>query len=109
LLLSLLTGDRAITLNRAAAADPSGELAQAIAQSGREAIAPLIGELMLRARDEKLIGFDNVEQAVGLYLDLLVGDLQIRRVIGAVGPLTGRAISTRAARALNHFCQLNPA
>jgi hypothetical protein len=41
LLLSLLTGDRAITLNRAAAADPSGELAQAIVQSGREAIAPL--------------------------------------------------------------------
>jgi AcrR family transcriptional regulator len=109
LLLSLLTGDRAITLNRAAAADPSGELAQAIVQSGREAIAPLIGQLMLRARDEKLIGFDNVEQAVGLYLDLLVGDLQIRRVIGAAGPLAGRAISARAARALDHFCQLNPA
>ena len=109
LLLSLLTGDRAITLNRAAAADPSGELAQAIVQSGREAIAPLIGQLMLRARDEKLIGFEKVEQAVGLYLDLLVGDLQIRRVIGSVGPLSRQAIATRAARALTHFCQLNPA
>lgn len=109
LLLSLLTGDRAITLNRAAAADPSGELAQAIVQSGREAIAPLIVQLMLRARDEKLIGFEEVEQAVGLYLDLLVGDLQIRRVIGSVGSLSRQAIAARAARALTHFCQLNPA
>lgn len=109
LLLSLLTGDRAITLNRAAAADPSGELAQAIVQSGREAIAPLIGQLMLRARDEKLIGFEKVEQAVGLYLDLLVGDLQVRRLIGSVGPLSRQAIAARAARALTHFCKLNPA
>jgi AcrR family transcriptional regulator len=109
LLLSLLTGDRAITLNRAAAADPSGELAQAIVQSGREAIAPLIGQLMLRARDEKLIGFEKVEQAVGLYLDLLVGDLQIRRVIGSVGPLADKQIKVRAETALRHLKTLLPA
>ena len=109
LLLSLLTGDRAITLNRAAAADPSGELAQAIVQSGREAIAPLIGQLMLRARDEKLIGFDKVEHAVGLYLDLLVGDLQIRRVIGSVGPLADKQIKVRAETALRHLKTLLPA
>lgn len=106
LLLALLVSERAIILNRAAAADPSGELASAIVQSGRDVIVPLIASLFVRAREEGVLAFDEPADAVSLYLDLLVGDLQIRRVIGSVGPLTDVAIKARARRALDYFRQL---
>ncbi|MCO5118154.1 MAG: TetR/AcrR family transcriptional regulator [Burkholderiaceae bacterium] len=81
-LLELLTGPGPVALNRAAAADPSNELGAAIAQAGRESIAPLIGEVMKAARQRRQLAFRDISDAVGLYLDLLVGDLQIRCVIG---------------------------
>ncbi|MEO9876411.1 MAG: TetR/AcrR family transcriptional regulator [Anderseniella sp.] len=105
LLLGLLISDKAITLNRAAAADPSGELARELTQAGRGAVAPLIADVFLKARDVGLLGFDDAAQAVGLYLDLLVGDLQIRRVLGAVPAMKQSEIDRRAAGALGH-CKL---
>ena len=99
-LLSLLVGDRAISLNRAAAADSSGELGNAITEAGRNTVAPLIGQLLENARDEGSLKFDNTEDALVLYLNLLVGDLQIRRAIGAIPKPTSKAILKRADNAL---------
>ncbi len=99
-LLSLLTGDRAITLNRAAAADPSGELATVLVQSGRETIVPLIVRAFVQARQAGALDFKDAGQAVALYLDLLIGDLQIRRVLGSI-PAPGKSeIEHRANQAL---------
>lgn len=106
-LLSLLISPRAVQLNRAAAADPTGELGGVIAERGRESVAPLIGEVLLRAKAEGLIGFEEISDAIGLYLDLLVGDLQIRRVIGRQPPLDEAAIAARAERALQRFLILS--
>lgn len=103
LLLGLLVSDKAITLNRAAAADPSGELAEQLTQAGRETVAPLIADVFLKARDAGILTFDDAARAVGLYLDLLVGDLQIRRVLGAVPALTQPEIDRRAAVALGNL------
>jgi len=103
LLLGLLISDTAITLNRAAAADPSGELARELTQAGRGAVAPLIAGVFLKARDVGLLSFDDTAQAVGLYLDLLVGDLQIRRVLGAVPAMKQSEIEHRAADALGNL------
>ena len=103
LLLGLLTSDKAITLNRAAAADPSGELARELTQAGRDTVAPLIADVFIVAREAGILSFDDAAQAVGLYLDLLVGDLQIRRVLGAVSALTPSQVDHRAAGALKNF------
>lgn len=103
LLLGLLVSDKAITLNRAAAADPSGELAEQLTQAGRETVAPLIADVFLKARDAGILTFDDAARAVGLYLDLLVGDLQIRRVLGAVPALKQPEIDRRAADALSNL------
>ncbi len=103
LLLGLLVSNRAITLNRAAAADPSGELAEQLTQAGRETVAPLIADVFLKARDAGILAFDDAGRAVGLYLDLLVGDLQIRRVLGAVPAMTQPEIDRRAAAALDNL------
>jgi AcrR family transcriptional regulator len=103
LLLGLLISDKAITLNRAAAADPSGELARELTQAGRDTVAPLIADVFVKARDAGILSFDHAGQAVGLYLDLLVGDLQIRRVLGAVPAMTQSEIERRAAGTLDNL------
>lgn len=106
LLLGLLVSDKAITLNRAAAADPSGELARELTQAGRGTVAPLIADVFVNARDAGILTFDDAAQAVGLYLDLLVGDLQIRRVLGAVPAMVQTEIDHRAAVALDNLRML---
>ncbi len=105
-LLALLVSPRAVQLNRAAAADPTGELGAVISERGRETVAPLIGKVMERARSEGDLVFDSTEEAVGLYLNLLVGDLQIRRVIGRAPPMEEAAITQRANQAFAHFMKL---
>ena len=103
ILLGVLTGPRAIALNRAAAADASGQLGAAITSAGRAAIAPLIGTTMERARAQGALRFDDTPEAVGLYLDLLVGDLQIRRAIGQLPALSDADMKKRASLALARF------
>lgn len=105
-LLDLLTGDRAVALNRAAAADSSGELGATLSKAGREAVFPLLEKVLLRACDEGQLVFDDTGDAVGLYLDLLIGDLQIRRVIGRQ-PRPSRAVrEVRSDRAVQHLQML---
>jgi AcrR family transcriptional regulator len=97
-LLSVLLGDRAVALNRAAAADASGRLGKVWAQEGRGEVYPLIVALF-----EKLVAQGRLKgsppEIAALYVDLLVGDLQIRRATGALGPLRDRVIKERAERA----------
>ena len=102
-LLDLLTGDRAVSLNRAAAADSTGELGATLSRAGREAVAPLIEQVLLRARSEGQLAFEHADRAVGLYLDLLIGDQQIRRVIGRLPQPTAEMRDERAARAVRHL------
>ncbi|MDD9728237.1 TetR/AcrR family transcriptional regulator [Roseovarius sp. SK2] len=83
-LLELLLGDRAIALNRAAAADPTGELGAVISEAGRETVLPLLVETLEQAKRRGDLSFDHPEETAALYMNLLVGDLQIRRVIGRV-------------------------
>jgi AcrR family transcriptional regulator len=96
-LLALLTGPRAVALNRAAAADPSGELGAAISQAGRETVLPLIEAVLERARRRGRLDFERPADVAGLYLDLLIGDLQIRRVIGRA-PVPTPAVRAERAR-----------
>ncbi len=105
-LLAMLAGERAVALNRAAAADPSGELGKAISKSGRDAVAPLIGEVIARAHQDGSIVIDDVGAATALYLNLLVGDLQIRRAIGGEPEPTAEFIEQRASDALIFFQRL---
>ena len=105
-LLNLLTGDRAVALNRAAAADSTGELGTTLSKAGREAIFPLLEQVLLRARQEGKLRFNASEEAVGLYLDLLIGDQQIRRVVGRLPAPTEDFCEARSQRAVSLLCQL---
>lgn len=105
-LLDLLTGDRAVALNRAAAADASGELGATLSAAGREAVFPLLERVLLRAREEGRLAFDQTGEAVGLFLDLLIGDQQIRRVIGRLPAPTPAECTQRAQRAVRHLARI---
>mgnify|MGYP001951302007 CR=1 FL=1 len=110
ILLSMVTGERAVALNRAAAANVAegGELGAAIAQSGRNDIAPIIGKVIARAMDTGAIGRADPAAAAEMFIRLLIGDLQIRRVIGVVPPLNPQEVETRAAQAMRLFLAVFP-
>lgn len=107
-LLAMLLGDRAVALNRAAAADAGGELGAALAAGGRDTVAPLVRDLMAEAVAEGALSGDPGALAED-WLTLLVGDLQIRRVTGALPFPPAEWITERASGALDRLCRLHPA
>ncbi|MGH1467085.1 MAG: TetR/AcrR family transcriptional regulator [Cognatishimia sp.] len=109
LLLKMLLGDRAILLNRVAAADPSGELGAAIARGGRDTIQPLIANVIQAICAKQKAQNDQGDlhlEHTEWFLGLLIGDLQMRRAIGALKPLSDPEIETRSQRALDGFFRL---
>lgn len=108
-LLALVTGDKAIALNRAAAGDATdtATLGPAIAQFGRETIAPLLCALLDRARRAGTLACADPAEAAEIYLRLLIGDLQIRRVIGTLDELTPAEIASRSRQATALFLRLH--
>ncbi len=105
-LLQLVTSDRAVALNRAAAADPTGELGRIIAAEGRETVAPLIAQIIAQGRAQGRLVFDDLAVACETWLGLLIGDIQIRRVVGRMPQPGPEALAARADAALRHFLRL---
>lgn len=102
-LLSMLLGERAILLNRAAASDPSGELGAAIAKGGRDAVQPLIAAVIDDIETEfKPQGMSKAD----LFLGLLIGDAQIRRVLGVMPALPEDQIQARSNAAIAAFLKV---
>ena len=99
LLLEMLTGARAVALNQAAAADVTGQLGRALAKAGRNTVAPLIGEVLDRARRSGELRFDDLQTATEIYLGLLIGDLQLRCVTGQIAEPDAAMREERAHRA----------
>ncbi|MEP5728723.1 MAG: TetR/AcrR family transcriptional regulator [Sulfitobacter sp.] len=102
-LLGILLGEKAILLNRAAASDPTGALGALLSRGGREDVLPMIQSLLAQAKIEGEISVADGEDAGGLLMHLLVGDSQIRRVIGTMDVPKPDAIADQANRALAQF------
>lgn len=102
-LLRLLTSDRAIALNRAAAADASGELGIALSKVGRERVLPLISKVLGQIKDQGTFGDLSLDEVTRLYMNLLIGDLQIRRAIGVMHAPNETELKTTTRKALDHL------
>ncbi len=100
-LLRMLLGDRAILLNRAAASDPTGALGQLLAVGGREDVLPLIERLLVAAVKIGALRPPQGWDIAKLFLHLLVGDQQIRRVIGVMPAPSEDEIAAQVARAMD--------
>lgn len=113
-LLSMVLGERSVALYRAAAADASGVLGQALGELGRDTGTPRIGQIMAeaqaagelaRARDG---GEVTPRELTETWLALLIGDLLARRMIGVVAPLSPDEIARRSEKALDGLTRIYP-
>lgn len=101
LLLSLVTSERAVALNRAAAGDvhDTATLGKIIAESGRNHVLPLVYKLFEMARDAGQLAFEDGEPVAEIWFNVLVGDMQISRAIGARSAPDDNEIAMRNDRA----------
>lgn len=106
ILLSMLLGEKAVSLNRAAASDESGELGATIAAAGRDSVFPLIEALVQRGLETGALVAPSARTATDWFLSLLIGDQQIRRVIRAMASPTEAEIHSRATEAMTAFRKL---
>ena len=104
MLLDMLLGERAIMLNRAAASDKSLRLGKIIAECGRNQIFPLVDDLVASAMEQEVVSFSSSESGATLYMNLLIGDLQIRRVIGVLDKPTNGRSRSGPVMPLKPFC-----
>ena len=102
-LLRLLSSDRAIALNRAAAADPSGELGKALSEVGRERVFPLISKVLSQIKEQGTFGDLEIDELGNLYLSLLIGDMQIRRAIGVMSVPSEAELQAKTRNALDNL------
>ena len=106
-LLSMLRGPRAVALNRAAAADGTGTLGRALGEAGRGTVGPWIAGVMAQAVEEGALSGAPGDMAE-TWFALLIGDLQIRRVTGAMAALSDKEIAHRAEVALARLKAMFP-
>jgi len=105
-LLSMLLGPRAVALNRAAAADPTGTLGDILAQSGRATVGPWIAGVVSQGIAAQELPRADVTDFIETYFALLIGDTQIRRVTGAMSEPSPDWVADRATRALTRTIAL---
>lgn len=100
-LLEEILSDRVIGLNRAAASDPTGQLGRAIAEVGRNRFLPVLIDIL--KMQVPLGAFKSYEDVADTFLRLLIGDQQIRRVVGGASapmPNERRQLAELAVRKL---------
>lgn len=103
-LLGSILSDRAILLNRAAAADASGALGRVLTRHGRDSVMAL---LLQRLEGEPLApGFSDHGDMAECFIALLVGERQIRRVLGALDEPDEATCKVWAAGAVRRFLSL---
>ena len=107
-LASLLLGDSAVAINRAAISEVRSEplLAQILVETGREATLPFFVRYLEQCRERNLLEFDEPWEAAETFLGLLLGDAQIRRLLGVVDAPEIGDIEIRANQAALKFLRL---
>ena len=85
-LLQLLTSETTVALNRAAAADVAAGnvLGGLLAEHGRNKIVGLLETFFTDSQKADILVETDTREIVEVYIALLLGDIQIRRVIGVM-------------------------
>ncbi len=106
-LLSLLTSPESLLINRAALADPSGSLSAILIAHGRDRSAPKIISIIEKLRASGTIAVSDPHDVYQCFYGLLVGDLQIRALHGALAPIPDALeCQARSRRAVQRFLTL---
>jgi AcrR family transcriptional regulator len=107
-LLELLLGDGAVAINRAAISEARSDprLAQILASTGRDATLPNFIRFLELHREQGALRLEAPSEAAETYLGLLLGDTQIRRLLGLLPAPKKAQIEARALRAAKNFLRL---
>lgn len=104
----LLLGERAVVINRAAisevASDPT--FAQILAAKGRGTIVPKLGRYLEGHRRRGRLDFADAATAADAFIGLVMGDQQLRRLLGVMEMPSQERIKERAERTINEFLVL---
>ncbi|WP_292548916.1 TetR/AcrR family transcriptional regulator C-terminal domain-containing protein [Mesorhizobium sp.] len=76
------------------------------AAGGRDSVFPLIEKLIQRGLERSALTAPSARMAADWFLNLLIGDLQIRRVIGTLPVPSDKDIRSRVAAAVSAFRKL---
>jgi AcrR family transcriptional regulator len=104
-LLGLLLGERSVAINRAAMAEPDGELAAVLLAEGRHRTGPIVEAYLARLAAEGRIRVDDPAEAFQLLYGLVLRDLQIRVLLGEAPPRKA-ALAAQARTAVDRFLSL---
>ncbi len=106
--LTLITSDQAIAINQIAIATmkSNNNLAQLLYQHGRQANLPLLNSLLKNAEHTQKLKQTLPENAGEIFIGLLLGDLQSRRLLGIEPAPDHIYIAQRAAQAANYFIKI---
>jgi len=109
LVLGFTATEKAIIINRAAVTDvpETGLLAEAIEAHARTETIGVIEVVLTDLSERGAYAFeDGVSAAAKVYVDLLIGELQMQQSLGAVPALTKSQIEARARRTSELFSRL---
>lgn len=107
-LLDLLLGESAVAINRAAISEAKSDptLARLLSSAGRQSVLPGFIRLLEKHKGRGTLTIDDPAQAAEDFLGLLLGDLQVRRLLGVMPPPKKAQIAARATRATQAFLRL---
>lgn len=107
-LLDLLCSPTSIAINRAAIAEArqAPELAQELVSNGRSSTGALVMRYLAQQMDAGLLCQAPPPEAFESFLGLLVGDLQVRLLLGVQEAPSAAELRQRAQRATEQFMRL---
>lgn len=108
LVLAFTATEKAIIINRAAVADvqDTGLLSQAIETHARQAMLRVITTHLANLEESGEFAFDHgVEAATGVFVSLLIGELQMQQALGSVAALSTNGVEARSRLACDLFCR----
>lgn len=107
-LLRLLLGEAALVVNRAAIAEASQEpdLGRLLVEKGRDTTLPRLLRWLEAQKAAGRLSFDDAGEAAETLVALTVGDLQIRRLLGAAEMPSEADLKARAERAVRVFLRV---
>lgn len=99
-LLEKLTSENTIALNRAACGDTTkdGQLGKLLSADNRNHFIQILKKIIENAQEKKSIYLYDSDEIAEVYVSLLVGDLQVRRMNGVINAPTTKQIQIHAER-----------
>ena len=104
----LLLGDRAVVINRAAISEAPSDptLAKVLSAQGRGSTVPKLERYLESQRAQGRLDFEGAGTAVDALIGLVIGDQQVRRLLGVLAMPEPEQIEARAERAVRGFLTL---